>query len=181
MALSKIDNDLGAFVLLNGPTSDRLTRSFWANNAEQRKQLLNFGVMPGLLFDEDGKRVVEPLLTNPAKLTVSVTGIQQEICDAKPLTNCVNLMVRIEQKLANIKPVPNFEGTVNYTNILTPGAHLIFSYNLKTKMGGIALNNRNSLVTSQDYWKTRTADGWLIQTTPPKEEEIEVEQSTTAW
>lgn len=184
MPLSQTNDNLGVFVLLNGPTPDAITRSFWAGNA-RRKKTVTFTVMPGLLLEETEGRTVEPLLQEPVKIVATVTGVQQETRYVQSLKDCASLTIRIERKVTNIKPTPKFAGKVTITNVLTPGAHLRLSYNVKTHMGGIALNVQQCLVTSQDYWETRVADGWLIATDPPTESHDsscnDGEQSTTAW
>lgn len=187
MSLSQLDNDLGVLVLMNGPTPDKITRSFWANNAGRRKQLLAFGVMPGFLFDEEGKKVVEPMLESLIKLIGSITGMQQEFQGKQPLADSVNLTVRVEQEVKGVKPLPQFRASMAFTNVLAPGARLCLSYNVKTRMGGIALNGQRHLVTAQDYWRTRLADGWLVAAEPSikgihaEPEDNAAEQSNTAW
>lgn len=185
MSLSQPNDNLGVFVILNGPTPDAITRSFWAGNTRRKKKAVTFAVMPGLLLEETEGRIVEPLLQEPVKVVATVTGMQQETSYTQPLKDCVNLTIRVERKVTNIKPTSKFAGKVTIANILTPGAHLRLSYNVKTHMGGIALNVQQCLVTSQDYWETRVADGWLIATDPPAESHDlscnDGEQSTTAW
>lgn len=187
MSLCPLDDNLGVFVIVNGPTPEKITRSFWANNAGRRRQLLAFGLMPGFLFEEEGKKVVEPMLEAPLKLAGSIVGVQQESQGQQLPVNCVNLTVKIEEALKGVKPLPQFQENISFTNVLMPGAHLHFSYNVSTRMGGIALNGQRHLIGSQDYWETRMADGWLVAAEPPKEEpapkakKYDFEQSNTAW
>ncbi len=187
MSLSQLENDLGVFVLTNGPTAEEITKSFWADATGRKKRPVTFKVMPGILVDEEGKRAVAPLLYKPMVAVAIITGMQQELRDARPARNCVNLTVRIERKPASIAPLPEFSNCMTVYNIFTPGTPLRLSYNVKTRMGGIALNGQQCLVTSQDYWEARTADGWLMAADPPKKGQEDStstddgEQSTSAW
>lgn len=161
MSQHQLDDNLGVFVILNGPTIDKIVASLRASITGRRKQNVTFSVMPGFLFDEEGRRVVEPILQDPIKLVTSVNGIQQEMGKAGLLPDCVNLTVRVEQRVGSIKPLPHFRNLA-IRQVLAVGAHLHLSYNVETRMGGVALNNQRSLVTSKDYWQNRIADGWLI-------------------
>lgn len=182
--MSKVQLDeMGVFMVLKGPPQDKLSRALWASIYGRRKLLVAFRVMPGFLFEEDGKRVIEPLLQEPVSLLTAVTGVNQEMgASRKPWMDCVVLSTKVDHLAGKPKPFPQF-AHMPLCSVLARGSYFDVSYNMQTSMGGIILAGQRSHVTAQDFWTKRTADGWYVSSKPQPAKETSEDQefSSTAW